>query len=840
MRRNNLLKKYIPFFLILYFMTTTVYAVPILAKSKNVLIINSYNENFIWTKDVVKGITSIFQESTNEYNIYIDNMDLKNRSDEEYIKCFYNLQKNKYRNINFDIIICSDNGALDYLLKYRDSLFKRIPVVFCGVNYSYSPLVNKNNLYTGITENIFAEDTLDTIAKFHTKLETLNVFVGNTATGNITKNSIIKAYSNKKYTFVCNYYIDCNIEKVKEIITSSDNNTAILFAADPIRDSVGGAKYLRTVNDDFLKNSKIPLYSFWDFDLNYGTMGGKLISGFAQGESAAKIAIGILEGNPINEINDLEITHKYIFDYNKLLEFKIPKSILPKDSIIINEPFSFYKTYKSLVISVSIIILLLLIITIVLWISIKEKSRSAKKLNSSYEELSAVHEELTATEEELRAQLEELRDAQEQIEHIAYYDVLTDLPNRRLFLDKAKVIMADKKDFAVLFLDLDEFKKINDTLGHQYGDELLVTISKKLKTLLSDNIIISRFGGDEFAILLSNIKGYNEIEDFVISIMNLFKEPFIIKNSINYVTASVGISVFPYDGKDIDVLLKNVDTAMYKAKESGKDYYCFFNQMMSDEVLKTTIIEKELRSAIKNNELLIYYQPQIDIKTGHVNGIEALIRWNNPKLGFVYPSDFIPIAEKTGLIIPIGIWIFINVCNQIKVWKIKNYNFGSVAINVSPIQVKQKSFLDIFTDIINSLDFSAEYIELEITENLFMDNLDENIEKLQFLKDLGIKIALDDFGTGFSSLNYLRKLPIDKVKIDKSFIDAICSDSKYKFITSEIIKLSHSLGHKVIAEGVENFEQEKTLKEIDCDYAQGYYYSKPIPPNELENILQKI
>lgn len=514
-----------------------------------------------------------------------------------------------------------------------------------------------------------------------------------------------------------------------------------------------------------------------------------------------------------------------------------------KTNHAVNAFSNFFETYKMEVIIVGIIIVFLIIIIIILIVFSKKKIESEKEISSSYEEIILVHEELSATEEELRTQLEELRTKEEKIHNMAFYDSLTKLPNRVLFMDKLNEAidksLADNFRGALFLLDLDEFKKINDTFGHQNGDKLLVIVSDKLKKLMEDYGMVCRFGGDEFLVLIPEIKDSINIVEILDKIMDIFNKQIVFNEISNYITASIGIAFFPYDGRNADVILKNADTAMYKAKESGRNQYCFFNSKMSDIVLKENIIENNLRNAVQNNEFLVYYQPQIDIKTNKVVAMEALIRWNSRSLGFVYPSYFINVAEKTGVIFEIGQWIFEEVCRQIKIWYDKNYKFKYISINFSPIQIEQPNFEEKYSKIINDVTFPKELIEMEITETVLLGSIDENLSKLNKLKNLGIKIALDDFGTGFSSLNYLRMLPIDTVKIDKSFIDGICDNREHSVITAEIIKLAHNLNYNVIAEGVEKKEQLDSLAEMNCDYIQGYYFSKPLPCEEMEEMLKK-
>lgn len=808
---------------------------------KNILVINSYSDNFVWTKDIMRGVNSAIEKSNLNYNLYIDYMDLKSNNSEEYINSFYSMEKNKYKNVKIDMIICSDDDALNYLLKYRESIFNKVPVIFCGVNNLNKDLVKSENLYFGVTEDISAKEMVDTISKLHTNLKTIDIFVGSTTTGKMTEEEIRQAFVGSNLKSICDYYTGLSMDEVKEIIKDADKNTVAIFGGDAMKDNSNNPKYISTAKDDYFKNASIPLYSYWDIDLGYGAVGGKLVSGFNQGETAGKLAVKLINGGKIDSV--ITNSNKYIFDYKKLTQFKIPLDKLPKGSAIINKQPSFFQVYRSLVLKTLLFMAFLLTIIIILIIFSKRKIESEKKISASYEELSCVHEELAATEEELRAQLEELLEKEQKIHNMAYYDSLTNLPNRVLFMDRLNdaisTSLVHNSKGAVFFLDLDEFKKINDTVGHQNGDELLIIVSDKLKLLIEDYGIISRFGGDEFLILIPKIKSSSDVIELLNKIVDIFNSQIVFNSISNYITASIGVAFFPSDGIDANIILKNADTAMYKAKEAGKNQYCFFNQIMSDKVLRYNDIENNLRDAVKNNELLIHYQPQIDIRSGKVIGMEALVRWNSKKLGFVLPNEFIPIAEKTGVIFEIGSWVFKEVCNQVKAWIEKGYEFNYAAINISPVQIKQPIFLDKVSKIINDMDLPSSLVEVEITENVLLDSIDDNLDKLNELKKLGIKIALDDFGTGFSSLNYLRMLPIDVLKIDKSFIDGICSNKEQNLITDEIIQLSHKLNYRVIAEGVETEQQLSILSEMNCDYVQGYYFSRPVPSEEMENMLKK-
>lgn len=418
------------------------------------------------------------------------------------------------------------------------------------------------------------------------------------------------------------------------------------------------------------------------------------------------------------------------------------------------------------------------------------------------------------------------------------YDFLTKLPNRRFFEEKLNEFLKARDKGIVLFIDIDNFKNINDTLGHDVGDELLKIISNKLKETMEKNDVLSRFGGDEFLIIKPNIQSYKEAKESANKILNVFNGLWTIKKHKIYITASIGITSYPDDGKDVNVILRNVDTAVYDAKFSGKNKYKFFKKSMYHEVLRKTQIEKALREAIKNNEFELYYQPQIDVKTGRIVTLEALIRWNNPKFGMVSPMEFIPIAEETGFIIEIGKWVLKTACRQNKKWKDKGYIYDTIAVNVSSIQLKQIDFVHFVKEILEKEKLEAKFLEIEITESVLMESLKESIKVLEDLRKIGVKVALDDFGTGYSSLNYLMKIPIDTLKLDKTFIDNITINCTQKSVIEGIILIAHEIKLDVVAEGVEEKDQLKILANKKCDKIQGYFFSKPYNANIIEENLK--
>ncbi len=465
------------------------------------------------------------------------------------------------------------------------------------------------------------------------------------------------------------------------------------------------------------------------------------------------------------------------------------------------------------------------------------------KLNNSYEELSEVYEELSATEEELREQYNQLVKSTGKVEQLAYYDMLTGIPNRSNFVIKLEETLKDIKESscsgAILFVDLDDFKKVNDSLGHEAGDLLLKAISERFNEIIDNNDFISRFGGDEFVILRKQINGKDEIEELAKVLLNIFNSFFCLDNKQVFISASIGISVFPKDGIVGSSILKNADTAMYRAKERGKNNYQFYDEEMSYDIIKYMTFERVLRNGLRDNEFYIDYQPQVELKTGKIVGVEALLRLKSGEMGFVSPVDFIPVAEKTGLILPIGDWIIRETFKQKIHWNNKGYDFLRIAINISAVQINQTDFLIKMKNFIEEYKIKPNEIEIEITESILMKSLDTNVSILKELRNMGIKTSLDDFGTGFSSLNYLRVIPIDTLKIDKSFIDDICINENQQAIVDSIIVMAHKMGIKVVAEGIETKEQLNILKEKDCDMIQGYIFSKPVASRTIEKLLNR-
>ena len=441
--------------------------------------------------------------------------------------------------------------------------------------------------------------------------------------------------------------------------------------------------------------------------------------------------------------------------------------------------------------------------------------------------------------------LEDEREASElatvEMEHLAYHDALTGLPNRPLFMDRLILALAQSsrsnQKLAVFFLDLDRFKDINDSLGHSTGDGLLKAVAERIRRCIREGDTVARFGGDEFTLLIPKIDQVEDAAKIAQKILETLKIPFSIADHELFLTTSIGISIHPGDGSDPETLVRNADTAMYRAKDQGRDNYQLYAPAMNARALERLALENMLRKALSHRELVLYYQPVADMKTKSVVGVEALIRWRHPEMGLVSPAHFIPVAETSGLIIPIGDWVLRTACRQTKLWQKRIDPDLTVAVNLSARQFQQPNLTEEIAEVLEETGLGAKYLELEITESNAMQNAENTIYTLRELKALGVRIAMDDFGTGYSSLSYLKRFPIDTLKLDQSFVREITTDASDAAIATAVIAMAHSLQLKVIGEGVETEEQFAFLHQQKCDYIQGYLFSPPLAVESLEAYL---
>lgn len=445
--------------------------------------------------------------------------------------------------------------------------------------------------------------------------------------------------------------------------------------------------------------------------------------------------------------------------------------------------------------------------------------------------------------------------AEEEIKRLAFYDGLTGLSNRLFFMNQLEqeIVYARRKSsiFALLYLDLDQFKRVNDTFGHNVGDHLLKKIAVALQHCIRASDIASRFsgndlekhiarlGGDEFTIILTGVSKVEHVATVARRIVNELPKPYTIEGHEIAITTSVGISMYPADGKDANILLKHADTAMYQAKKSGRNNYQFFRKELNAEVVERFSLERDIARALERNEFILYYQPKVDLRSMKIIGAEALIRWNHPERGMVSPAKFIPIAEESGQIVAINRWVVRSAIQQWQSWRDEGYDPGSVAVNMSGYQFAQQKVMQTVADALDSSGLDPEHLEIEITENVLMQNIGEAAAVLQQLKNMRVRIGVDDFGTGYSSLSYISSFRVDTIKIDRSFVMGCIEKPDNLIIIKTIIAMGQSLGIKVVAEGVETAEQLELIRQHGADIAQGYYFSKPLAPEDFLEFLKK-
>jgi len=938
---------------------------------ENVLILNSYHKGFDWTDDQVNGIEERLRTSDKMPTIYTEYIDWKRYPTNDNLVRFHELIRSKYKDVHIDVVIATDDSALSFAIDNRKEILDDAPIIFSGINQVGIDNIKNLSHITGVVEEIDPTETIEMALEISPSLKNVYVVFDNSESGLSTGKMVI----DKLLSLNLGLQIyPLNRLSNEEIMAKASRLSpdSIILMTTYYSDSTGRITEFDRFSSDLSLNSSVPVYHIYDFGLNHGAFGGSMISGKNQGQAAAEMALQVLQGWNFNYIPlvSQNIPRK-VFDYNELQRFQISLKELPAGSEVINKPFSFYETYRGLVLTIAAaFVVLITFIAIllfyvglvrrmrknleksnerfglatygsdaVIWdvdmatmvyyfsdswyellgyekdeigetqggwkdilhpedveqqdqartqhldgrtayyyseyrlraksgdykwfqargkvlrspggeyirfagsmIDITDRKGYESKLQMSYQELESTYEELTALQDELLEQYNKLvenqgllQNSEEKYRLLAYNDVLSGLPNRLSLSEELSTFIEHHSGghAALFFLDIDNFKYINDTMGHTFGDQLLVKVGERLLGLSDGRSKHFRFGGDEFVILLKDITHSEEAMTYAYALMQAFKEPFLLSASVVHISASIGIATYPESGVNAEELLKNADIAMYKAKEAGKGTYVVYGQAMQQHFDERMIIEKHLRNVIANNELSLHYQPLIELNDGAIWGFEALLRWNSPVLGFVSPLSFIKIAEDCRLIVPIGEWVLRTACSFIKNLHEKGYEGYHVSVNISVIQLMLDDFTDMVFSVLRETGLSPEYLELEITESIFMESFEAISAKLELLRDKGISIALDDFGTGYSSLSYLKQLPINTLKIDKSFIDSIDTPNNMS-LASSIVTIGHDMGLNVTAEGVETIEQLTFLERTNCDKIQGYYFSKPIPEPQVE------
>jgi diguanylate cyclase (GGDEF)-like protein/PAS domain S-box-containing protein len=938
-------------------------------ETRNILILNSYEDGYSWTSEQSDAISERLLATLEDALVFVEYMDWKYHPEERNLQQLYELYKYKYSNVKLDLIFATDNVALEFALKHRKEFLSDAPIVFSGITKGAADTMLKDEKnVVGVFEIHDPVGTMKAAAAINPNIKNVYLIYDNTESGTDLINVVLESGIRDSYNLLSLNTL--NIDQIQDKVSRLDNDSIVLMGAYTV-DAQGLKLPAEKFSQIISKASTVPIYDMWNIRMGDGVLGGRLLRGMTMGNNAAELGIRILKGEAVDTIDSIDDSIvEYVFDYEQMERFNIPLKELPKGSVIINKPFSFFETYKNLVIGTIVIFVLMSSFIILLMNNIRKRKKAEEEVLEANQELTALYEEVSASDEQLKFQLEELvsahdklqvseekyrlvaeaandiiwewemgsnklkfssrlksllgycdeeirtmqdwqaivsaedsdyvknmmesfmkeekknctceyrirnknnrnlwiitkakvlfdqfgypykivgshtditqlKEHQNKIMHMAYHDTLTELPNRSYLKEYVENQIVEDPDsiFAMLYIDIDNFKSINDSFGHGEGDKLLVEIGKKFSSISKGGSAVFRLGGDEYVIVLKAVMEKEEISHYLRSMFKLFVKPVKLGNRNLHITISAGAVIYPMDGTNFNELLKNADIAMYHVKNSGKNNFVFFDKSMKEGIKEKMFLENSMREAVKNMNFTLNYQPMLDIKTGRIYGLEALIRWNCPELGPVSPVVFIKLAEENGLIIPIGNWVLRTGCSYAAKLATQGYPDVSISINISPLQLTRADFVDNVKAIISSSGIEPERINLEITESILIDSFDSSLKKLHELREFGVHISLDDFGQGFSSLTYLRRLPINTLKIDKSFIDDISYTESSNQIVYSIIELAHIMKLMVIAEGVETEEQLQYLEGFGCDAVQGFLISRPVPEAEVLDLLRRV
>lgn len=770
-------------------------------KEHKVVILHSYHKGLAWSDQLQAGVVSSLPDNVQIYTEYMDCYRFKGV---DYYETLYNYYKEKYRFILIDVVILADNDAYDFYRQYGQDIFGNVPVVFVGINnFTKSSLYSDN--MTGIAETSNQADNISLILKLHTEVDTIVVSGSNNATALEEAKAILKVGYEKFPNIKFENALSTNIESEIEILKKYDKNTAII-AVGTIMDKSGFFYDHTTFASKLIESTGLPVYAMAKvYVQDNGAVGGLVVDSYTHGQKAGEYAEKLLTGTKISELPIIEKPiSKYVFNYKRLEQFSIDQSILPEGSTILGAP------NRTVVIDKTFVYMYLVLITIFGCLVFIYSFNIIKRKRAE-----AV-----------------LKETKGRVEFLAYHDSVTELMKRSKLCELVDKQLAESDNkICVYDIDICNLKTINDTYGHDIGNQILMTISKTLKTAFEQENILIGIDMTEFIV----VQQFNDDKEAVISkaqsIIDTFMQPIKIDNREVDLELCIGLAFYPEHGQDTLSLLKSADIATMQAIKNGKNTVCVYQEEFYKNILNKVKIEKELKKAISMNEFELYYQPKIDTKVCRVLGCEALIRWHRRDGQLAAPMEFVPIAEETGHIVPIGAWVIDQACKQIKMWQDEGLNL-CVSVNVSPKQLMGWDLYNTIKEVIQKHGISPNLLELEITETAVMHDIAHNAELLKKIRALGVGIALDDFGTGYSSMNYIMKLPIDTLKIDKAFIDNIEERSQREIIKS-MISLGHALSYRINIEGVERLEQFNILKTYQANEIQGYLFSKPIPSDEI-------
>lgn len=777
------------------FIVASLFAKPLLW-AKQVLFISSYSERFETVDLQKRGIHEVLDKAEIPFDVVY--MDMKQYNTEENEQLFYETLSYKLsHHTPYDAVLLGDDAALHFAEKYQNSLFPGIPLVFFCVNdISAAKNAGKNKYITGSVEEFYLKDTIDIAIKINPKARRVVAIVDNTLTGKGDQKQFLSfapVYPTFQFSMINTSLCTQKVFAQKLEALGKD---CIVIYMDNFEDA-DGVQYSVSESVRFIsEHCPVPVYRASFGGVGAGLFGGKMVSYDESGRTAASMVLEILEGKSPAYI-PVVTTGKstYCFDYKVIKKYNINKSLLPKDTVLINRRVSFFERYAAIVLPVGLFILFIIIaLVIAVQVSVNQHRSS------------------------------------ERMKYLAEHDSLTNLANRRAVMARLESLLADKREVTVVLTDIDDFKEINDSDGHLCGDTILTEMSRRLIELTKEEpFFASRFGGDEFVILIEDVNPVN-VNRILARIREQLLQPIMYGEKKYYIHISMGIADNKNGEEKASELITNADLAMYYIKNSGKNSCVYFNYAMKQQLVQKTEITKILDTACSSDGFTVVYQPQIDVATGKTYCYEALVRLSGSN---VSPAQFIPVAEESDIIQNIGRIVTDKVIDQLALWRKNGMTLHPVSINFSSRQIRDKEYVSYLKKKLEQNDIPTNLIEIEITESIMLSNNDRALKLLNDFSSMGVSLALDDFGTGYSSISYLTYIPVSKIKIDKSLIDTYLRQDKDALVEN-IIRLSHGLGLKITVEGVETAQQVERLKDFDCDYIQGYYYSKPIPGTEIE------
>lgn len=768
-------------------------------QSPKILIIHSYNPEYKWTENQYTGIMEALETLGREYIVYTEYLDWKRFPNEQHIELMRKIFEEKYPGKHIDLIMTTDDRATQFALANRKELFSDAPIVFSGLTrHMAETLVDSAPRITGVYEDLPVDETIRAAVRIHPRIDEIYTINERTESGRETERTMDESFAKLLPGRPIIEMGDLGIEAIETAVSRLGKNDLVIIGSYSIE------KNGRTFTTDVLTKriseaSTVPLYTIFTHVFGSGAFGGTMIDGTLHGHQAAILALRYLNGERFSAIKPVgQPSFVTWFDWNAMRRFGISDKVLPKGSMVINRDPPLFTRYRTESFS-AIFALAGLLVCVAILLVFNRRIRC-----------------------------------------LAFTDQLTGLPNRtEIYLGADRILSETErgKRSGIMFIDLDNFKYINDTFGHETGDKILVYVAGILRENAESGMKVARFGGDEFLVFMKNVTP-DKVEETAKKMHEAITKGTVIDEKEIFLTVSSGLALYPEHGRKFTELFKHADTAMNHAKSEGKTRYKFYDNAMSEELRRWMFLENGLHSAIENGEIYVVYQPQISLASGMLEGLEILVRWKHPTDGMIPPNEFIPVAENSGQIGKIGSFVLRAAANFVKRTQDMGYTGFTVSVNVSVRQLSADRYYEELLAILAEEGIEPNRIAIEITESIFMESFERSVELLGKMKAAGFRISLDDFGKGYSSLAYLRKLPITSVKMDKDFIDDMFSDDRSLDLTRAIIDICHTLSLKVVAEGVETERQTQFLHENNCDYIQGYYFSKPETTEKVLAMLE--